>query len=215
MTTLDEVVAILRTAQQRVEDAITMSGQARRELAKAETRLCAVTQGSGRAESRAAVRRWATARDHLDRMIPRLILGNEALDAYLAHVAPGPPQRGEAAFRSGEELVDESERRDRSIGSLIRTAVKKADEIQDSGTDLGTAVGRGFRMTIKPKDGGHAPALGQPTAPVAGTQQTAGVKLDPGDIVGNSIVAAIGIAAVSHQTAQKARKAFRRRRHGK
>jgi hypothetical protein len=147
-------------------------------------------------------------------MIPRLIIGNDALDAYIDHIAPGRPQRGGVAFPSGEELVDEAEHRDRSLGALIRVALRKADDVQDVGSNVATIVHRAFHMTIRPKAGG-ALTLGPPASQSAGTQQAEHVKLDPADIVGNSIVAAVGVAAVSYQTVETARKAFRRRKRGK
>jgi hypothetical protein len=111
-------------------------------------------------------------------------------------------------------LVAEAERRERSIGALVRTAVTKADDVKDAGANVAKIVHQGFKMTVRDKGGG-TPAVGPPPSTSTSAQQPARPNLDPGDIVGNSVVAAVGVAVVSQKAVQRARKAFRRRRRGK
>src|SRR5262249_48394915 len=136
-----------------------------------------------------------TASEKLGKVARLLGEAGNALTNYINTIAPGTAPRRKAlpsSVLTGEQLVEDTERRadtqQRNIDSFLRRQVKKADDLQDTGKNVGENVQRGLEILRNPSRPSGAssqtPSVGPPPAPT---------KIEPGDATGNLVI--VGLLA--------------------
>ncbi len=144
MSGVVDVAAEVRAAWERVQQAIDLANTVRVEVAEAHERFQAVSRGSGRAEAMVAAARWGQAREHLDRMVGRLLSGGEAAQRYMVALGGGTGSGAGGPVVAGTGVAGpaprEAEPEDRGgRGAKIRRSLtRKIDDIADISHD--TAV---------------------------------------------------------------------------
>jgi hypothetical protein len=134
VTNLDELIAQLRAAKKHADEAIGQIAAARAEVNTAEQEFRATVRGSRRPEAVATPERWEAARDHLDKVIGRLLTGGHAVDVYidlLGGGASGTAVVGQPSPAAPAPLPEPEDHASR-LKRLRKELVRKGDDVIDA-----------------------------------------------------------------------------------
>ncbi len=216
---LSDVVAQLRVVVANADRAAVAATRAQADAESAHVTFDKAGRGTDHPRMRQAVTEARTAAEKLGRTANLLTKAADAFTDYLNLIAPGSAPARHAtpeatrratpdALPSGEHLESEAAARQRRLDRLNAMITKKADDLQDSATDLAEIAHRAFTVGQRPHG---SPTLGvPPSTPTVVAQQPPASRPEAGDLVSNLVIAASALWIGGNWASRKLHNAFKR-----
>ncbi|GIJ76273.1 hypothetical protein SAMN05443287_102211 [Micromonospora phaseoli] len=199
---LAQVVAQLKSAVDQLDNLAVRATRAASDVAEANARYTDVGSGSNHPALRAAVTHSRTGVDKAHRLAR---LNSEAarnVAAYLNAIAPGsvPQSASPSGPPSGEELMADSDRRNRShtrVGGFLNRSLRKADDAQDLASSATEALQQGAKALrdMNGPSGTQSAGTATPSAP----GPTPRPKIDGAEAAGNLVVVGLLVGVATHR----------------
>lgn len=212
---IDEVLAGLKAAADRLDTAVAVATRARADAEQGVTHYGEASRGTGHPDIRAAVEQAREAVAKAGKVGRLLAEAAGHLTGYANVIAPGSAPSGtgdDNALPSGEDLLADTTTRaetGKGMQGFLRKMARNIEDVQDKGQTAGEVAQSVFKIVsdrLGPS-GGRSAGTTTPTIP----HQSAPSRIDVPETTGNLLVLGVLTGLAIQRSGQLIREQFARR----